>query len=196
MFYKTILKRVLDIIFSSILLIVLAVPMLLIFVLVKVTSEGPGVFVQKRFGQNSVPFSMMKFRTMTEGAPVKANKDFDSIEHYVTPLGKFLRTTSLDELPQLVNVFLGRMSFVGPRPLASTDQFVIDGRRNTGADTVKPGITGLAQVNGRNFVTDEDKLKFDTVYSKNISFAMDVKIVALTIVNVLRKTGINSNYTE
>lgn len=196
MFYKTILKRVLDIIFSSILLIVLAVPMLLIFVLVKVTSEGPGVFVQKRFGQNSVPFSMMKFRTMTEGAPVKANKDFDSIGHYVTPLGEFLRTTSLDELPQLVNVFLGRMSFVGPRPFASTDQFVIDGRRNTGADTVKPGITGLAQVNGRNFVTDEDKLKFDTVYSKNISFAMDVKIVALTIVNVLRKTGINSNYTE
>ena len=129
---------------------------------------------------------------MTDKAAVKANSEFDDITSYVTPFGMFIRKTSIDELPQLWNVVKGDMSFIGPRPLAKTDLFVIESRKISGADQVKPGITGWAQVNGRNNITDFEKSKFDAYYVREIYFGLDFKISILTFFHVFLRTGINS----
>lgn len=113
---------------------------------------------------------------MTDKAPVKANSEFDDITSYVTPFGMFIRKTSIDELPQLWNVVKGDMSFIGPRPLAKTDEKVLLLRKKNGADMVLPGISGLAQVNGRNNISDEDKAAYDELYAKNLKFTGDVSI--------------------
>lgn len=191
--YRIIIKRMFDIVFSLSLLIVTAIPMLIIFIAIKVSSRGAVIFSQVRFGLDSQPFRIYKFRTMRQNTPIVANQGFSDINQYVTKIGAFLRSTSLDELPQLVNVLKGEMSFIGPRPLADTDLEVIKARRLSGADQVRPGITGLAQVHGRNLVGNEDKAKYDAAYAQNISLINDIKIIWMTVVSVLKKTGINSN---
>lgn len=191
--YKKMVKRRLDVLFSGVLLIVGAIPMAVIAVLVATTSKGPVFFKQERFGLNSKKFVIYKFRTMYIEAPVVSNQEFSDIHNYLTPLGSFLRKTSLDELPQLWNVFIGDMSFVGPRPLAETDYDVIKLRQQTGADRVRPGITGLAQVNGRNLISDNQKAAYDDEYVKNLTFAMEFKVVFKTFFSVAQQEGINKS---
>ncbi|WP_206765925.1 sugar transferase [Weissella confusa] len=191
--YQRCIKRILDILFSMIILLLTIVPMVIIAVIIKLTSKGPVLFQQIRYGKNSIPFKIFKFRTMRQNSPIVANQGFSDIESYVTTVGKLLRVLSLDELPQLFNVLIGQMSFIGPRPLADTDLEVIERRKITGADVVRPGITGLAQVNGRNRVSNDDKAKYDKNYVDSISFFNDLKILWLTIVSVIKKTGINAD---
>ncbi|GHC22970.1 hypothetical protein GCM10008913_08500 [Leuconostoc lactis KCTC 3528 = DSM 20202] len=125
MIYRRFLKRFLDTIVAITLGIVLIVPLFFVAILVKLTSKGPIFFKQERFGLNSKPFTLYKFRSMTDGAPVKANSEFNDITSYITPFGMFIRKTSIDELPQLLNIIKGDMSFIGPRPLAITDEKVL-----------------------------------------------------------------------
>lgn len=189
--YNLFIKRALDLIFGILLLIIFLLPMIVIAVWVALDSKGPIFFKQVRYGKNTVPFVMYKFRTMQLDAPEVANHDFQDINLFVTPSGKFLRGTSLDELPQIWNVVKGDMSFIGPRPLAKTDIQVIKLRHQSGADLVKPGITGLAQINGRNLVSNEEKAAFDSEYAKTVSVLNDLTIFFLTVVKVFKKEGIN-----
>lgn len=189
--YNLFIKRALDLIFGILLLIIFLLPMIVIAVWVALDSKGPIFFKQVRYGKNTVPFVMYKFRTMQLDAPEVANHDFQDINLFVTSSGKFLRGTSLDELPQIWNVVKGDMSFIGPRPLAKTDIQVIKLRHQSGADLVKPGITGLAQINGRNLVSNEEKAAFDSEYAKTVSVLNDLTIFFLTVVKVFKKEGIN-----
>lgn len=189
-FYRKFLKRFLDIIVAITLGIVLIVPLIFVAILVKLTSKGPVFFKQERFGLNSKLFTLYKFRSMTDGAPVKANSEFNDITSYITPFGMFIRKTSIDELPQLLNIIKGDMSFIGPRPLASTDERVLALRKKNGADQVRPGISGLAQVNGRNNITDENKAAYDAKYASQLSVQLDIVLIIETLVSVIKRDGI------
>lgn len=188
--YKGI-KVGLDIVMSMCLIIILLIPMLVIALLVKTTSKGPVLFKQERYGINSKKFTIYKFRTMYIETPELSNQEFRDIENFVTPIGKVLRKFSLDELPQLFNIIMGNMSFIGPRPLAESDVSVVEMRKLSGADRIKPGITGLAQVNGRNNILDSQKAYFDKIYVENISFLSDLKIFIGTLLNVTFAKNIN-----
>ncbi|MCO6183160.1 sugar transferase [Leuconostoc fallax] len=190
MFYRKFIKRILDLLLAIFALIILIVPLIIIGIMVKITSKGPALFIQERYGKDSKPFNLYKFRSMTDKAPVKANSEFEDITSYVTPFGMFIRKTSIDELPQLINIIKGEMSFIGPRPLASTDYKVLNMRHSNGADKVRPGISGLAQVNGRNNITDEDKAAYDAKYSKTFSFLLDFQLVLLTVHNVFKRNDV------
>lgn len=189
-FYRRFLKRFLDIIVTITLGSVLIGPLFFVAILVKLTSKGPVFFKQERFGLNSKPFTLYKFRSMTDGAPIKANSEFEDITSYVTPFGMFIRKTSIDELPQLLNILKGDMSFIGPRPLAITDEKVLTLRKSSGADQVRPGISGLAQVNGRNKLSDEDKAAYDAKYAALVSFRVDMLLTLETIVSVVKRDGV------
>lgn len=189
-FYRNFLKRFLDTCVAIILGILLSWLLVIVAILVKLTSKGPVFFKQERFGLNSKPFILYKFRSMTNGAPVKANSEFDDITSYIKPFGMFIRKSSIDELPQLWNIIKGDMSFIGPRPLAITDEKVLALRKKNGADGVRPGISGLAQVNGRNNITDSEKAYFDTKYARNLSIQLDMLLIAETFISVIRRDGI------
>lgn len=195
-FYRNFLKRFLDTIVAITLGIVLIVPLFFVAILVKLTSKGPVFFKQERFGLNSKPFTLYKFRSMTDGAPVKANSEFNDITSYITPFGMFIRKTSIDELPQLLNIIKGDMSFIGPRPLAITDEKVLALRKKSGADQVRPGISGLAQVNGRNNITDENKAAYDAKYASQVSFRLDVLLVFETGISVIKREGVFKSEKE
>lgn len=188
--YKSI-KTGLDIFMSLCLIAILIMPMIVIALLVKSTSKGPVLFKQQRYGINSRKFKIYKFRTMYVETPELSNQEFESIDNFVTPVGKILRKFSLDELPQLFNIIKGNMSFIGPRPLAESDIDVVKMRKRSGADRIKPGITGLAQVNGRNNILDSQKAYFDKIYADNISFSVDLKIIIGTLLNVTLAKNIN-----
>lgn len=185
----TVIKRLLDIIFASVLLCLLLLPMFLIWLAVKLDSHGSGIFCQVRVGRNGKPFVCFKFRTMYEYAPpcLSASR-FDNAEKYITRVGRFLRRSSLDELPQLFNVLRGDMSIVGPRPLIISEKNVHDKRLENGVYSIRPGITGLSQVNGRNAISDERKAELDTRYLLTLSFAQDVKIIGCTVIQVVTGT--------
>ncbi len=189
-FYRNFFKRFLDTCVAIILGILLSWLLVIIAILVKLTSKGPVFFKQERFGLNSKPFTLYKFRSMTNGAPVKANSEFDDITSYITPFGMFIRKTSIDELPQLINIIKGDMSFIGPRPLAITDEKVLQMRRENGADQVRPGISGLAQVNGRNNITDENKAAYDAKYATRLSMQLDIVLIIETLISVIKRDGI------
>ena len=191
--YERFTKRVIDLTMSFVLLIILSLLLVIIALLVRVTSKGPILFKQFRFGENSKKFLLYKFRTMEVDTPELANSEFNNINDYITPLGRYLRKSSLDELPQLWNIFKGQMSFIGPRPLADSDMRVIKLREKNGANLIKPGISGWAQVNGRNNITDDEKARYDGAYADNITFMCDLKILLLTVVNVLRQRDINKS---
>lgn len=195
MFYKKYIKRLLDVTVSLLLSIILAIPMGIIAIIIKLTSKGPVLFKQTRYGMYSVPFTIYKFRTMRVETPIIANQHFSNMGSYLTPIGKFLRKSSIDELPQLWNVLKGDMSFVGPRPLAETDIEVVKLREKNGANLVRPGITGLAQVNGRNNLDNEMKAMYDGVYVQNLSFLNEVKVVLQTFLSVSLQKGINHKKT-
>lgn len=190
MFYRIFIKRLLDLFFAFCLLLILFIPMILIGIIIRLTSKGPALFTQKRYGLYSRPFTLYKFRSMTIQAPQRANSDFDDIRNYVTPFGMFIRKTSIDELPQLWNIIKGDMSFIGPRPLASTDKLVLNLRKSNGSDKVYPGITGWAQVNGRNMVSDQEKASYDFYYSCTVCLKFDVEIFIATVVSVIKREGV------
>ena len=179
-------KRFFDLFFAVIILLVAAIPCGGIVLLIMTTSRGPAVFSQKRIGRNGHPFSCYKFRTMYADAPKYcATPDFQEAEKYITPIGKILRKTSLDELPQLINVLKGDMSFIGPRPLIPEEKDIHEERLKRGIYTIRPGISGLAQINGRDRVDAETKVAFDEQYLRDLSLLIDVKIVFGTFFGVL-----------
>lgn len=174
-------KRILDLVFSAILLIFLALPMLLIALSIRLSSRGPAIFRQKRVGRDGVLFVCFKFRTMVSDAPHDAPSVQLRDGKYVTPIGRFLRRTSLDELPQLWNVLRGEMSLVGPRPLIPCEESVHTLRHRSGADRLRPGMTGLSQVSGRDFLPDPEKARLDARYARTLHFGGDLRIIAKTI---------------
>ncbi|MBC9722856.1 MAG: sugar transferase [Lactobacillus sp.] len=190
MVYRKFVKRLLDLLLAIPMLIILLIPLIIVGIIIKLTSEGPVLFIQERYGRNSKPFALYKFRSMTNKAPVKANSEFDDISSYITPFGMFIRKTSIDELPQLWNIIKGDMSFIGPRPLAKTDEKVLSLRKQNGADQVLPGISGLAQVNGRNNLSDEDKAAYDAKYAALLNFRVDMLLTVETFVSVLKRDGV------
>lgn len=190
MVYRRFLKRFFDLLLAIFLFIILLLPLVIIALIVKLTSKGPILFVQERYGRNSRPFKLYKFRSMTDSAPQIANSKFTDIQNYITPFGMFIRKTSLDELPQFWNIIKGDMSFIGPRPLAKTDKKVLSLRKQNGADQVLPGISGLAQVNGRNNLSDEDKAAYDAKYAAHLSFRVDMLLTLETFVSVLNRDGV------
>ena len=190
----SVIKRVIDVILSVILLFFLAVPMLIIWISIAITSKGGAIFSQKRIGKNGRSFVCYKFRTMRMGTPLCSAKQMaenGGADKYLTPLGKILRSTSLDELPQLWNVLKGDMSLVGPRPLIEDETEVHRARESSGVYRIRPGITGLAQVKGRNRLSDEKKVALDEQYLNNFGFVQDVRILGLTALGVIFRRDIN-----
>lgn len=196
--YSRYFKRLFDILFAVSGLVVCGIPMLIVALLVRLTSPGSALFCQLRAGRKGKMFVLFKFRSMYIEAPEKANKDFtpEARTQYITRIGKFLRKTSIDELPQMINVLKGEMSFIDPRPLARTDEIVLKLRAESGADRVRPGISGLAQVNGRNEISDEVKAKWDADYAQNCTLIEDLKIVVRTLSEVVKQRGINKSDTR
>ena len=190
--YRDFFKRGFDIFLSLIALIIFAIPMLIIALWIKVDSPHEKVlFKQERIGIDNVPFTILKFRSMRDDAPHQmATENFENPEMYITRVGKILRKTSMDELPQLFNVLKGDMSIVGPRPLIPKEKYVLKLRDEYGANKILPGITGLAQVHGRDQVTDENKASYDGKYALNVSLLLDTSIILKTVSDVVRSRGI------
>lgn len=190
--YRDFFKRGFDIFFSLVAIIILAIPMMIIALWIKIDSPHEKVlFKQERIGINNVPFTILKFRSMRDDAPHQmATENFENPEMYITRVGKILRKTSLDELPQLLNVLKGDMSIVGPRPLIPKEKYVLKLRDEYGANKILPGITGLAQVHGRDQVTDENKASYDGKYALNVSLLLDASIIMKTVSDVVRSRGI------
>lgn len=190
--YRDVCKRFFDFVFSLIGIVVLAVPMLIVAIVIKIDSPKEQIlFRQKRVGKNNHEFTIYKFRSMRQDAPHEmATKNFENPEAYITPVGKFIRKASLDELPQLFNVFKGEMSIVGPRPLIPNEGKVLELRDEYGANKILPGITGLAQVHGRDEITDENKASYDGKYALNMSMLLDITIICRTFFDVLQSRGI------
>jgi O-antigen biosynthesis protein WbqP len=169
---------------------VFGVPMLLIAILVKLTSPGPVLYWSDRVGRNNSIFRMPKFRTMKTDTPAVATHLLANPEQYLTPVGKYLRKSSLDELPQLINIIRGDMSFVGPRPALFNQEDLIALRTNKGVHRLVPGLTGWAQINGRDDLPIPIKVDCDAYYLKHRSFWLDLKILFKTFVTVLQSRGI------
>ena len=189
--YKHCFKRLLDILFSAAALAVLAIPMLIIALIIKLDSPGPVLFWQKRVGRDKALFQMPKFRTMYTNTP--ANMPTHLLQdpaRWITPVGRVLRKTSLDELPQLLCIFTGKMSLIGPRPALWNQDDLIAERDRYGANNVRPGLTGWAQINGRDELPIDVKARFDGEYVKKLSFGFDIKCFFGTVVSVLRHDGV------
>ena len=184
------MKRIFDIL-SSLIAIILFSPILLtLAIIVKCTSQGPVLFKQRRIGKDNVEFMIYKFRTMRIDTPNVATHLLKNPEQYITPIGKFMRKTSLDELPQLFNILKGEMSVVGPRPALYNQYDLIEMRTNANVHTVRPGLTGLAQVSGRDELENEQKVYFDQQYVQKQSFFFDLKLIFLTVVKVFKSEGV------
>lgn len=184
--YRRFIKRLLDIILSLTALAVLALPMLIIAAAVRLDSPGPALFRQKRVGIHKTYFHMLKFRTMLINAPHDMpTHELADPERYISRVGRFLRRTSCDELPQLLNILAGRMSIVGPRPALWNQDDLIAERESCGANDVLPGLTGWAQINGRDAISIAAKARLDGEYAAMVSFGTDVKCVLLTVSRVL-----------
>lgn len=192
-----VLKRFFDIIVSVILLAVFLIPLLIFMVVIRLTSEGTAIFRQERIGRNGKTFVCLKLRTMYIDAPKNiATAKFLNAESYITPVGRFLRRTSLDELPQLINVLMGDMSLVGPRPLIPEELDMHRQRRAKGVYSIRPGMTGLAQVKGRDSLNDGEKLALDVEYLNNMGVFLDIKILFSTLVGVATGKGVEDGEKE
>jgi len=185
------MKRIFDFLLSLCLNLILLVPTLVIAALVSLTSKGPALYWSDRVGADNSIFKMPKFRTMRTDTPAVATHLLQNPDVYLTPIGSFLRKTSLDELPQLWSVLKGDMSFVGPRPALFNQDDLIDLRTARGVHRLIPGITGWAQINGRDELPIPVKVSFDEYYLKNRSFFFDLKILWLTFLKVIRREGVS-----
>ena len=184
------MKRTLDLLASLMALGLLCVPLLLLALLVAVTSKGPILYWSDRVGQHNRIFRMPKLRTMKTGTPAVATHLLDNPQAHFTPVGGFLRRTSLDELPQLWSILMGDMRWVGPRPALFNQTDLIDMRTQAGVHQLVPGLTGWAQVNGRDEIALTDKVQLDTEYLQRQSFVFDLHILWLTVRKVLRREGV------
>ncbi|HEE9847357.1 TPA: sugar transferase [Clostridium perfringens] len=185
------MKRVFDFSMSLIAIIVFSPIILIISLLVKLTSKGPVFFKQRRIGKNNEEFNILKFRSMRIDTPNVATHLLKDPSVFITPLGKFLRKTSLDELPQLINIIKGEMSIVGPRPALYNQYDLRDMRTEVGVHKLVPGLTGWAQINGRDEIPLEEKVALDKEYMSMQSFRMDIKIIFMTILKVAKRDGIS-----
>lgn len=191
-FYKKYVKRLMDFILSLIAIIVLSPILLIVAILVRVKLGGPVLFKQDRPGLNEEIFTMYKFRSMTDERDENGVLLPNNVR--LTKFGKVLRSTSLDELPGLFNILKGDMAVIGPRPLLIEYLPLYNDRQKRRHD-VRPGLSGLAQVNGRNLITWEEKFDYDVQYVENISFVLDCKIIIKTILKVFKREGVNSSET-
>ena len=195
--YKRYIKRLLDIAISFFALIILAIPMLIIAIVIKSDSDGPVFFRQRRIGIHKKEFIILKFRTMyTSVSPDVPTHMLKTPGKWITRTGAFLRKTSLDELPQLINILVGQMSIVGPRPALWNQYDLILQRDRYGANDIKPGLTGWAQINGRDLLNIPDKVKLDGEYIKRISFFFDLRCCIITFFSVLTRRGVSDIKTE
>ena len=185
------MKRVFDIFFSCLAGLVLFVPVLLVAIAVRFTSKGPALSWSDRGGRKNVIFNMPKFRSMQVGTPAVATHLLPDARSHLTPIGSFLRKSSLDELPQLWSILLGDMSFVGPRPALFNQKDLIALRTERGVHTLVPGLTGWAQVNGRDELSISDKVKLDEAYLQRQSLWFDIYILWRTFVKVLRRDRVS-----
>lgn len=183
------MKRLFDIVFSLLALIVLAIPMAVIAIIIMATDGRPVVFRQDRVGLGNKTFKIRKFRSMKVGTKNVATKDLANSDDCITPIGKVLRKTSLDELPQLINILEGTMSFVGPRPLIPEEENIRRMREEKNVYSVRPGVTGLAQINGRDLVGEKKKVEWDAEYVQNHNMLMDIKILFKTVAVVFSGKG-------
>lgn len=184
------LKRLFDLLLALIASLLLLIPFLLVALSVRLTSKGPILYWSQRVGKNNTLFLMPKFRSMKVGTPAVATHLLESPESLLTPIGSFLRKSSLDELPQLWSILKGEMSFVGPRPALFNQDDLIAQRSAVGVHTLTPGLTGWAQINGRDELPIHKKVALDMEYMKRQSFWFDLKIISFTFVKVLKKDGV------
>ena len=185
------IKRLIDIVLSLLGLILLSPVFLILIIAIKIDSKGPVLFKQKRFGIHKSHFNILKFRTMRIDTPKDTPTHLlENPDQWITKVGKFLRKTSLDELPQIINIFKGEMSIIGPRPALWNQYDLIEERDKYGANDVPVGLTGWAQINGRDELPIEVKAKLDGEYVSKIGFWMDVKCFFGTIVSVLKSDGV------
>lgn len=189
--YEHIFKRLIDIVLSGIGIIFLGIPMLVIAVAIKIDSPGPVLFSQKRVGIHKTHFNILKFRSMRIDTPHDApTHELSDPKKWITKVGGFLRKTSLDELPQLFNIFSGEMSIIGPRPALWNQYDLIEERDKYGANDIKPGLTGWAQINGRDELEISVKAKLDGEYVERLSFVFDCKCFLGTVTSVLKADGV------
>ena len=185
------MKRIFDLLLGIVILVLLVIPMLLISIAVRFSSKGPALYWSDRIGKNNKIFKMPKFRSMLTDTPAVATHLLDNPGAYLSPIGGFLRRSSLDELPQLFSVLKGDMSFVGPRPALFNQDDLIALRTEKGVDKLLPGITGWAQVNGRDELSIPDKVVLDVEYLNRQSFWFDMKILWMTFLKVMKRDGVS-----
>ncbi len=185
------MRRIIDILISFILLSIFGLPMIMLAVVIRLESPGPAIFWSKRVGVNNICFMMPKFRTMHHGTAAVATHLLENPDKHLTRLGDILRRTSIDELPQLYSILTGRMSLIGPRPALFNQNDLIDLRTKYKVDSLVPGVTGWAQVNGRDTISIEEKVNLDIDYLNNKSLKLDLYIIYLTFLKVFKKEGIS-----
>ena len=185
------MKRFFDIFLGCLAALILFVPALLVAMAVRLTSKGPALYWSDRVGRNNVIFKMPKFRSMCMGTPAVATHLLNDAQMHLTPIGSFLRKSSLDELPQLWSILTGEMSFVGPRPALFNQQDLITLRTERGVHTLLPGLTGWAQVNGRDQLPIAQKVSFDAEYATRQGFFFDIKILWMTFLKVIKRDGVS-----
>jgi O-antigen biosynthesis protein WbqP len=184
------IKRLFDLSLALFSALFLILPFLVVWLMVRVTSTGPALYLSDRVGRNNIIFKMPKFRSMRVDTPAVATHLLANPDQFLTPIGSFLRKSSLDELPQLLSIIKGDMSFVGPRPALFNQDDLIQLRTQNGVDKLLPGLTGWAQINGRDELPIPDKVALDVAYLQRQSFWFDLKIIVLTFVKVLSRDGI------
>lgn len=190
------MKRLFDFVMSLIGIIVLSPIILIVALAVKLTSPGPMLFKQRRIGKNNNEFQIYKFRTMRIDTPNVPTHLLENPEQWITPVGKFLRKTSLDELPQLFNILKGEMSIVGPRPALYNQIDLKEMRTEAGVHKLVPGLTGWAQINGRDEIPLSLKVKLDKEYLEKKNFFFDIKIIFMTVLSVLKSEGVQEGKNE
>lgn len=184
------MKRVFDFCLAFLLLVILAIPMIIVALMVRMTSKGPVLYWSDRVGIDNRIFKMPKFRTMSIATPPVATHLMDNPDRYLTPIGHFLRRSSLDELPQFWSIIKGDMSFVGPRPALFNQDDLIQLRTGAGVHKIITGITGWAQINGRDDLPIPQKVQFDKYYLENRSFIFDLKILYMTLLKVIKAESV------
>lgn len=184
------MKRIFDLLLATVAGIFLLIPVLLVALAVRLTSSGPALYWSERVGRNNTIFKMPKFRSMQIGTPAVATHLLSDPDRYLTPIGSFLRKSSLDELPQLWSIVKGDMSFVGPRPALYNQHDLIELRTRSGVHRLLPGLTGWAQINGRDELPIVQKVALDVQYLQQQSFRLDLKIIFLTALKVLRRDNV------
>ena len=195
--YRKFFKRLIDLVLSALALVILAIPMLVFALLIKLDSKGPVLFWQKRVGLHKETFMMPKFRSMYIDTPAEVPTHLlNDPDHWITPVGRIYRKLSIDELPQFWSIFIGKMSIIGPRPALWNQFDLVAERDKYGANDVRPGLTGWAQINGRDELAIPVKAKLDGEYVEKLSFLFDCKCFFSTILAVLRRDGVVEGDTD